>query len=188
MSETKHTPEQTPRKTGKPVFIYIMILFIVAFLMMALSSLMHQRSNTEALGKLQDSVTAMQQIQESQEKIIELQDALAKTEDQLSAAENLLEEKELQFEQDLSAAQEALTAAEKEAEALQMLYCLQQEYSSGDYTACKALIEKMESDGLTDCLSSVPIDTQNGVITAPFVRFQQLKEAALNKLAVTPAA
>ena len=34
----------------KPVVIYIMILFIVAFLLMALSFLMHQRSNSEVIG------------------------------------------------------------------------------------------------------------------------------------------
>ena len=51
-------PEETPSTGKKPVVIYIMILFIVAFLLMALSFLMHQRSNSEVLGELQDSVTA----------------------------------------------------------------------------------------------------------------------------------
>ena len=50
-----------------------MILFIAAFLLMALSFLMHQRSNTEALGDLQDSVTAMQEVQGYQVKVIQLQ-------------------------------------------------------------------------------------------------------------------
>ena len=51
-------PETAP--TGKkPVVVYIMILFIAAFLLMALSFFMHQRSNTEALGELQHSVSAM---------------------------------------------------------------------------------------------------------------------------------
>ena len=53
-------PEETPSTGKKPVVIYIMILFIVAFLLMALSFLMHQRSNSEVIGELQDSVTAMQ--------------------------------------------------------------------------------------------------------------------------------
>ena len=39
-------PEDTPSTGKKPVVIYIMILFIVAFLLMALSFLMHQRSNS----------------------------------------------------------------------------------------------------------------------------------------------
>ena len=43
-------PEETPSTGKKPVVIYIMILFIVAFLLMALSFLMHQRSNSEVIG------------------------------------------------------------------------------------------------------------------------------------------
>ena len=63
-------PETAP--TGKkPVVVYIMILFIAAFLLMALSFFMHQRSNTEALGELQHSVTAMQEVQATQEKILD---------------------------------------------------------------------------------------------------------------------
>ena len=67
--------EEKPAKS-KPVVVYIMILFIAAFLLMALSFLMHQRSNTEAFGQLQNSVSAMQEVQANQEKIIELQEEL----------------------------------------------------------------------------------------------------------------
>ena len=48
-------PEDKPSTGKKPVVISIMILFIVAFLLMALSFLMHQRSNSEVLGELQNS-------------------------------------------------------------------------------------------------------------------------------------
>ena len=70
-------PEETPSTGKKPVVIYIMILIIVAFLLMALSFLMHQRSNSEVLGELQNSVTTMQEVQREQEKIMELQEELA---------------------------------------------------------------------------------------------------------------
>ena len=66
-------PEETPSTGKKPVVIYIMILFIVAFLLMALSFLMHQRSNSEVLGELQDSVTAMQEVQATQDALAEAQ-------------------------------------------------------------------------------------------------------------------
>ena len=58
-------PEEdlTP-KGKKPVVVYIMVLFIAAFLLMAWSFASHQRSNTEAIGQLQSSVTAMQGVQE----------------------------------------------------------------------------------------------------------------------------
>ena len=62
--QTPSSPQEDKPSAGrKPVVIYIMILFIVAFLLMALSFVMHQRSNTEVLGELQDSVSAMQEIQ-----------------------------------------------------------------------------------------------------------------------------
>ena len=62
--------EDKPSAGRKPVVIYIMILFIVAFLLMALSFFMHQRSNSEVLGELQDSVSAMQEVQATQDQII----------------------------------------------------------------------------------------------------------------------
>ena len=65
-------PEETPSTGKKPVVIYIMILFIVAFLLMALSFLMHQRSNSEVIGELQDSVTAMQEVQATQDALLDL--------------------------------------------------------------------------------------------------------------------
>ena len=71
--EAEETPlPQEESHSKKPVVVYIMILFIVAFLLMALSFLMHQRSNTEALGKLQSSVSAMQEVQVVQDKVIQL--------------------------------------------------------------------------------------------------------------------
>ena len=75
--EAEETPIQETPSGKKPVVVYIMILFIAAFLLMALSFFMHQRSNTEALGELQDSVSAMQEIQNTQDKVIQLQEELS---------------------------------------------------------------------------------------------------------------
>ena len=78
--------EQEAQETGKkPVIVYILVLFLAAFLLMFLSLLAHQRSNSEALGKLQNSVSAIQEIQATQEQIIELQekvDAVEKERDE----------------------------------------------------------------------------------------------------------
>ena len=54
---------ETPDTGKKPVIIYILILFLAAFMLMFLSLLAHQRSNSEALGQLQNSVSAIQEIQ-----------------------------------------------------------------------------------------------------------------------------
>ena len=79
--------EQEPQETGKkPVIVYILILFLAAFLLMFLSLLAHQRSNSEALGKLQNSVSAIQEIQATQEQIIELQEKVDAVEKERDAS------------------------------------------------------------------------------------------------------
>ena len=69
-----------------------MILFIVAFLLMALSFLMHQRSNSEVLGELQDSVTAMQEVQATQDALLDLQNQLDEAQTTIDALESSAEE------------------------------------------------------------------------------------------------
>ena len=149
-----------PPKGNKPVVIYIMILFIAAFLLMALSFFMHQRSNTEALGELQNSFNAMQEIQVSQEQIIELQEEL----DQLQEAYDSLQESAKENE-DAAAALEAMTA----------LYTLQQQYSAGDYEACRETIADMEEQGLPEQLPQSLSDAED--VTSPSQRYQELKAA-----------
>lgn len=158
--------EDKPAKS-KPVVVYIMILFIAAFLLMALSSLMHQRSNTEALGQLQNSVSTMQEVQSYQEKIIQLQE-------EVTAAQESIED----MEAEASQAQKDLVQAQGEQQALLALYTLQQQYSAGDYAACKETMEAMEAAGYETLL---PKRIEQGV-TPPSERYQQLKDAVLDKL------
>jgi uroporphyrin-3 C-methyltransferase len=162
--------QQAESSTGgkKPVIMYIMILFIVAFLLMALSFFMHQRSNTAALGELQHSVSAMQEVQANQEKIIELQDQLATAQATVEALED-----------DAEQAQKDLLAAQGETQALLALYTLQQQYSAADYPACQKTIQEIEAAGYETLLSKT---AENGV-TAPAARYQQLKEAVEAQLA-----
>ena len=181
MSTEKHHTDNLPNSSpttdkpnkNKPVVVYIMIMFIAAFLLMALSSLMHQRSNTEALGELQTSFHAtMEEIQETQLQINALQKELGETKAALEAA---------QAEAEDAAAR--LDAAEIDLEAQRALYALQQKYSAGDYEACAKLIEEMESSGLVDLLPSAQMSTSAGSVTAPSVRFHQFKYAVEQTLA-----
>lgn len=167
-AEPEATPaqESAPPNGKKPVIVYILILFIAAFLLMALSFFMHQRSNTEALGALQNSVSAMQEVQATQEKVIELQEELAKAEDQLEDIQSGLEETE-----------EIREAQATKLEAYRLLYCLQMEYLNEHYEACGTLIQELERDGLRDAL---PQDA-SGKVVSPAVRYQQLKEAVESK-------
>ena len=166
--------EEKPAKS-KPVVVYIMILFIAAFLLMALSFLMHQRSNTEALGQLQNSVSAMQEVQANQEKIIELQE-------ELNDAQKALEAQEDEAKVSEEEAKEELLQAQLDTQALLSLYTLQQQYSAGDYASCMETIQKMEAAGYWTLL---PEKSEENV-TPPSVRFQQLKEAVEAHLAEQP--
>lgn len=168
--DTPPIQEDKPTRS-KPVVVYIMILFIAAFLLMALSFLMHQRSNTEALGELQNSVSAMQEVQATQEKVIQLQDELKTAQQAIEDLENAADEAE-------ETAQEKLLHAQLETQALLCLYTLQQQYFAGDYPTCQQTIQEMEAAGYETLL---PETSENGV-TAPTVRYQQLKEAVEAKL------
>ena len=164
--------EKNAQGGNKPVVVYIMILFIAAFLLMALSFFMHQRSNTEALGELQHSVSTMQEVQANQEKIIDLQDKLAVAEEELDRVNDKLEA----YQAEQEAAQKAL---ELENQALRALYALQQQYLTLDVEGCAKTIQEAEAAGLPAALS----DKNEGGVTSPAVRWQQLKEAVEAKLA-----
>ena len=164
--EAEETPlPQEESHSKKPVVVYIMIMFIVAFLLMALSFLMHQRSNTEALGKLQSSVSAMQEVQAVQDKVIQLQEELDDAKDQVDDLE-----KQLQEQEDAAGKQRKVT------DAMLALYTLQQQFSAGNYDACLATMQRMEDEDLIACLPKESVE-----VTAPAQRYEQLKEAVLNK-------
>lgn len=161
--ESQGTPEtDKPSGDKKPVVIYIMILFVVAFLLMALSFLMHQRSNSEVLGELQDSVTAMQEVQASQEALLALQSELQDAQDTID-----------ELQESAETNQEALTAAQTESEALLALYTLQQQYAARDLPACRETIQSMEENALVQALPA----EASGDIASPAQRFEQLKAA-----------
>ena len=53
VTEVSAEPAAPQKAPHQHVIVYIMILFIAAFLLMALSSMRQQRSNDEAVGKIQ---------------------------------------------------------------------------------------------------------------------------------------
>ena len=165
--------EDKPSAGRKPVVIYIMILFIVAFLLMALSFVMHQRSNTEVLGELQDSVSAMQEIQSTQDALLDLQDQLDDAEETVEALESAGEE-----------TQAALEAAELENRALLALYQLQQLYAAGDLGGSPETLAAIEAE---DLAAGLPEEAAEGV-TTPADRYQQLKDAVEARTAADGAA
>ena len=167
-------PKPSAMQTGNmSVFGYILLLFSAAMLLMCLSSLIHQRNNTEALGELQSSVSVMQEVQNLQEKIIGLQEDRQTLQNQL---------KEARAEQ-----QEASARAEaehKRAEALRRLYLIQTQYQEGRYRACQASIEAFEAEGLP---GSLPAESPGNGVISPLDCYRQLQEAAPARIAEASA-
>lgn len=159
-------PVEPEENTGKkPVVLYIMILFIAAFLLMAWSFASHQRSNTEAIGKLQSSVTAMQGVQD---RMLTLQDELEAAQAQIG---------ELERQADLRDSE--MAAYNRQYTALANLYSLERLYRQEELESCRKVIDRMEAEDLVVCLSDNLPDSERslGLTVSDRERYQQLKEA-----------
>ena len=159
-------PVEPEENTGKkPVVLYIMILFIAAFLLMAWSFASHQRSNTEAIGKLQSSVTAMQGVQD---RMLTLQDELEAAQAQIG---------ELERQADLRDSE--MAAYNRQYTALANLYSLERLYRQEELESCRKVIDRMEAEDLVVCLSDSLSDSDRelGIAVSNQARYQQLKEA-----------
>ena len=133
-------PPAAPKKAPhQHVIVYIMILFIAAFLLMALSSLMQQRSNDEAFGKLEHSLSNMQAIQAHQEQIIDLQKQLQTAEEAQDALLGEIEALEGRIEDDKT----AITQEQRRTQAMLGLYNLQQNYLNREFEACMEILQYM---------------------------------------------
>ncbi len=159
-------PEEDVTPTGKkPVVVYIMVLFIAAFLLMAWSFASHQRSNTEAIGELQSSVTAMRGVQ----------DRVVNLEKQLGAAQNKIQDLERQAQ----LREYELEASSRHSRALEGLYALERLYRQESLENCRSVIDMMEQEDLVSCLSDQLSDSEQslGLTVSAQERYQQLKEA-----------
>lgn len=152
-----------------PVLIYIMILFVAAFLLMGLSFLSSQRRNSQTLGELQSSVS---EIQNDRQHIEALQA-------QLDAAHTEIDT----LEQDLNHSEVSLRDAEGRAKtqhdaytALNLLYQLQQNYIAGNYDRCRTLIELIEFGGYPALMDGDSAHQDTGIVP-PSALYQEIKEA-----------
>lgn len=168
-------PVQEPEPRGKkPVVLYIMVLFIAAFLLMAWSFASHQKSNTEAIGKLQSSVTAMQGVQD---RVIGLQKELDDAQGQIG-----------DLERDIALREMELEASKRQCDAVTRLYALERLYRQENLESCQEIIDSMEEENLVVCLSdNVPLsDRDLGLTVSNLERYQQLKEAVEAREAEPP--
>ena len=169
--------EKNNRSGGKkPVIVYILVLFAVAFLLMIWSLFSHQRSNTEAIGRLQGSVSAMQEVQELQDRVIQLQKELAEVKEQLKQEQEAAETTAAAAQDEAGALLTERDSLEAQVAALTALYRLQQLYAARDLESCEAEISALGSGSLLDSLDAVSREWDWDV-TPPSERYLELKEA-----------
>lgn len=84
-AETAPTgPVTRSGKPQKPVYVYLVALFVVALLLMGLSFFMSHRSNQQLIGHLKENDSTLQMLQESEERNAELSSRIEELEDELS--------------------------------------------------------------------------------------------------------
>ncbi len=156
-------PEENVIPRGKkPVVVYIMVLFIAAFLLMAWSFASHQRSNTEAIGQLQSSVGAMQEVQELQDQVIALQKELAEVKEAAGAFQDANETARNQ-------ASHMEVLLERTQEAMEWFWQLNEAFLSEDFQRCETILAEMEANAaspMTDYLTPLAAE-----------RYQEIKAA-----------
>ena len=170
--ELQHAAEhETPRKP-QSVLIYLVILFAAAFVLLAWTFLMQQRSSSETIAGLRESVSAMESVQSLQEDNDALRAQVEELEKQLEQAE--ADRKDLQKEVDgLSAQQEGLVRA------MDLFWQIDEAYVRGRYSLCRSLIEQMEDTSTGSALKEyLPKEsTTDNDRYSPADRYQEICDA-----------
>ena len=185
-ADTGESPQTTQshhsNQSRSHILIYILILFIAAFLMMALSFLSHQRTNEQVLGQLKTNVTSLSSLQSALEENVRLQEQLDAQKSQLEELQKglaasqesqaKLSEQLTELEKEQSRLEEAVKELQNTVTAMDALTQLQQKLIAGDLIACRKIITDMESTGLDKLLPDTPY-APGGV--SPQQMYQQAK-------------
>ena len=185
------TPEASPEKAPprrlsrgqqkrreRSVFQYITILFAAAFVLLLLTFMMEKRQyellqqqNEEQIDDLQQSVSAVQSL-----------DNLYKANESLRQEVDGLEESISTLEKELAAAQTQIKSLAKDKETLSRqsqsmdwFWQINEAYVRGKFTLCRSLIDSLVSAGLTEYLPKESITANDRF--SPYDRYQEIYEA-----------
>ena len=136
----------------KPVFLYLVILFAIAFLLILFSFVMQHRSNAELLRQMQTQADALQELQKIEEKY---NDALEEIAGLKETVDDLTEENA-----NVRAQADAHLRGET---ALTLLWQLNAQYESGaGKEACQPLLEQLQENDLYQALpASAPAGVES---------------------------
>ena len=193
MSEENQTPASTPA-TGPPPkqpphgerraarnpqqprqgsgFQYITILFAAAFVLLLFTFVMERRQheilqqeNQEQIDNLQQSVSAVQSLDNLYKENEALKEQVAQLEQQLQqAAQDRQSEKTTLLQQ--------VEAKEKGLQAMDWFWQIDEAYAKGRYSLCRSLIQNLQSAGLEQYLPRE--STTNNDRFSPYDRYQEI--------------
>ncbi|MCI8537125.1 MAG: hypothetical protein HFF18_00455 [Oscillospiraceae bacterium] len=167
--EEPQTPRSAPRKrTHKrkaPVFTYLIVLFLAAFLLLAMSYFMQQRKlegMDASLAGLKDSVSAMQTVEAMQEDNSKLRAQVAELEEQLKT----MTTERNDLSSSLEEAFKEVNEAQNETIALEWLLQIQAYYEQKYYRYARPLIQRFNAYGLQEYLPTIPAATESAMLEA----------------------
>ena len=184
--EAPSQPETPPRENSNPqrrsrsqqkrrqrsVFQYITILFAAAFVLLLFTFVMERRQNQllqqenqEQIDNLQQSVTAVQSLDNLYKENGALRDKVDQLEQQLqTSAQDLQSEKTTLLQQ--------LEGKEKALQAMDWFWQIDEAYAKGRYSLCRSLIQNLQSAGLEQYLPRE--STTNNDRFSPYDRYQEI--------------
>ena len=180
MSETQRQQERgqaaldasspRPRRGHKkraPVVGYLILLFLAAFFLLALSYFMQQRTMAESLDGLKASVSAMEKAETLQAENAGLKTELNTLRDELEA----LQEENARLTGELEAAHNAVDAQSRTAEAMDWFWQIDEAYVRGRYALARDLITQMDDTLVAFLPAESLTDTDR---YSPLERYQEI--------------
>ena len=144
----------------KPVLLYLVILFAIAFVLILFSFIMHQRSNAEVLKELQSQVETLQELQQVEEQY------------------KAVSEENKALREQVDALTKQAEADARTHSALLLVWKLERLYAAGDDEGCLAAIEALQQD---DLYLALPNETDEGeMYETPRAAYDRILEALSN--------
>lgn len=181
--EPEKKPEHSHKHRQKSVFQYITILFAAAFVLLLYTFMMERRQNdilqqqsNDKLNQLQQqSISAVQSLDNLYKENEELKQSVDYLEEQVAQ----LEQEKLKLDQDLAAAQDTNQWQQRSAEAMDWFWQVDEAYVRGKYSLCRTLMRHLEDTGDGDPLKNyLPQEsaTKNGRFS-PYDRYEEIYNA-----------
>lgn len=167
----QHEAEHAKPHKKVSVMSYLAILFFAAFFLLLLSYFMQQRTSEQTISGLQDSVSAMQSV----ENLIEDNKALHQRVDEMQAELDELTRNNTSLDNDRRTQAELNAKLQDQLTAMDWLWRIQRAYSRGSRSDCRALVDQFEASKLA---SSLPDIVLAGVVgPSPAEQYAALLDA-----------